>query len=143
MKKQKIKPIIAAGGVVYRYSDATSEPEVLLILRNELWDLPKGKLEKGESIQMCAVREVAEEAGTELPILISVLGETYHVYKEKKTTWGKTTYWYSMIFGKEQSFIPQAKEGIEQVSWVSLSKAKEQVGFDNLRQVLNLFEQSI
>lgn len=143
MKKKKIKPVAAAGGVVYEYREGVEEPLVLLILRNGVWDIPKGKLEKGESTEMCAVREVAEETGTELPILISVLGETYHEYPEKKKIIGKTTYWYSMIFGKKQVFTPQGNEGIEKVSWVSLSQAKEVVGFENLKLVLDLFEKSI
>lgn len=143
MKKKKIKLIAAAGGVVYQFEKGRKEPLVLLILRNGVWDIPKGKLEKGESIEMCAVREVAEETGTELPILISALGETYHEYQEKKKTIGKTTFWYSMIFGKHQVFTPQGKEGIEKVSWIPLSQAKEQVGFENLKQVLDLFEKSI
>ena len=134
------KPIIAAGGVLYQIKPESDYPLVLLIYRNGLWDLPKGKLEKGESIPMCAAREVAEETGSELPVIISSLGTTYHEYNEKKKHYGKTTYWYAMIYPRPQHLQPQRSEGIEKMEWVTLSKAKEIVGFDNLKEVLNQFE---
>lgn len=137
-----IKPISAAGGVIYRLVANSEEPEVLLIFRNEFWDLPKGKLEKGETILMCAVREISEETGSELPILISDLVTTYHEYKEKKKKFGKTTFWYSMIYPRKQKLVPQSKEGIEKIQWVRLSKAKEKVAFDNLKEVLESFEKN-
>ena len=138
--KQKIKPIIAAGGVIFIKDDSSKEPKVLLIYRNGFWDLPKGKLEKGESIPMCAVREVAEETGSEIPILISELSTTYHEYQEKKKHYGKTTYWYSMIYPRIQNLIPQKSEGIEKIDWVKLSEAQDLVGYENLRIVLKSFK---
>ena len=133
------EPVTAAGGVVYQVEPGSGKLLVLLIYRNGIWDLPKGKLEKGETIPMCAAREVAEETGSELPILISSLGTTYHEYQEKQKHIGKTTYWYAMIFPRSQDLQPQRSEGIKKVEWVEISKAKEIVGFDNLREVLNQF----
>lgn len=132
------KPITAAGGVVFTLKDG--EPAVLLIYRNGVWDIPKGKLEKGESIEMCAAREVAEETGSELPMILSDLGTTYHEYIQKNTHFGKTTYWYSMIFPRMGSFTPQTDEGIEQIEWVKLEEAINLVGFENLKEVLNRFK---
>ena len=77
------EPISAAGGVLFNIVEGLDEPKVLLIYRNGFWDIPKGKLEKGESIPQCAVREVAEETGSELPLIISDLGTTYHEYEQK------------------------------------------------------------
>lgn len=139
-KIRMTKPIVAAGGVIFFKNANDTEVKVLLIYRNGYWDLPKGKLEKDESISMCAAREVAEETGSEIPIIISDLGTTYHEYKEKKKHFGKTTYWYSMIYPRVQELNPQKSEGIERMEWVPLSKAKKWVGFENLRQVLNQFE---
>lgn len=143
IKNKDAVQIIAAGGVVFRITDSSESPEVLLIHRLGVWDLPKGKLEDKESIAMCAVREVAEECGTELPMLISNLGQTYHEYIEKNILIGKTTYWYSMVFPKgktKEDFSPQIKEGIEKISWLYLEEAKNKVGFENLREVVNNFE---
>ena len=138
-KVRMIKPIIAAGGVIF-LKEEYLEPKVLLIYRNGFWDLPKGKLEKGESVPMCAAREVAEETGSELPIIISQLGTTYHEYQEKKKHFGKTTYWYAMVYPRSQNLIPQKSEGIESMEWKPLSEAKKIAGFDNLKEVLERFE---
>jgi len=141
----KIKSIKAGGGVVFKEQPKEpTQPLVLLIYRNGFWDLPKGKLEKGESIIECARREVAEEVNSDIPLSLYELPTTYHEYTEEKKTivrYGKTTYWYVMQFESEQEFTPQLNEGITEVAWVPLEKAKKMVDFDNLKAVLNSFEE--
>src|SRR6478752_5737606 len=56
--------IEAAGGLVY-----TPNEEVLLIFRKGKWDLPKGKLDDGEELETCAIREVEEETGIQHVVL--------------------------------------------------------------------------
>lgn len=141
MSDSKTVPVKAAGGIVLRFVEGSTIPEVLMIYRNGYWDLPKGKLEEGESIEMCAVREVAEEVGSSLPAIVSAIGTTYHEYPEKGKIMGKTTWWYSMIFTKKETFIPQEKEGIKQVEWVSLPEAIDKAGFDNLKDILRSLTQ--
>lgn len=136
-------PIKAAGGVVYKPQSTdqqTAAPDVLLIYRRDLWDLPKGKKEDEETRKQCAVREVSEEIGVDNPIIIGDIGTTYHEYNRNEERIGKTTYWYAMKLNGEPSFIPQKKEGIEDVEWFSLYKAKEKVGFENLQKLLDRFE---
>ena len=105
IKRVDLKQIRAGGGVLYRYNN--SEMEVLLIKRNGVWDLPKGKLEEGEEIDQCAVREVAEEVGIGLPDIDQYLCNTYHEYEESGELVGKTTVWYSMIHKPHVEMIPQ------------------------------------
>jgi ADP-ribose pyrophosphatase YjhB (NUDIX family) len=52
------KIVMAAGGLV-----ENEHGEILLIYRKKHWDLPKGKLDAGETLEECAVREVEEETG--------------------------------------------------------------------------------
>lgn len=132
-------PVSAAGGIVFKYTDAKTEPEVLMIFRNGVWDLPKGKLEKGERIEMCAVREVAEEVGSGIPAIVKKLGTTYHEYSEKRKLMGKTTYWYSMIFTQSENLKPQLEEGIEKIEWVEISEAVDRAGYENLKQILKKY----
>ncbi|MFY0684256.1 MAG: NUDIX domain-containing protein [Balneola sp.] len=139
LKKVKVKSnhIEAAGGVVSRNSDDNGI-EVLLILRNGVWDIPKGKREKGESVEMCARREVMEEvSASTLPQIVEELVTTYHEYTEKEKHFKKTTFWYSMFFENPyQKFTPQASEGIEEVRWVAIEKSFDTVGYKNLEKVL-------
>lgn len=140
-----VKPVTAAGGVVYDQK-GNCDPGVLLIYRRGVWDLPKGKVEEGETIEECAVREVAEEIGVSiLPKILQRLGETYHEYEEDGVHYGKTTYWYSMQLpsGREVEFNPERKEGIDKVEWVPLSKALRVVGYDNLVEVLTSLKKTL
>ena len=73
--------IPAAGGLV-----TNSKGEFLLIHRKGKWDLPKGKLDRGESVEAAAVREVEEECGIQGVQLLEPLVATYHTYPYKDGT---------------------------------------------------------
>jgi len=132
--KANYQVIEAAGGLVQNQND-----EWLFIHRNGMWDLPKGKLEKGESIEKCAVREVAEECGIDEPSIVKLLKTTYHTYTLKANRILKPTYWYLMKSSDESELIPQTEEGITEVKWVSTQKAKElaEHSFASIKEVLN------
>jgi 8-oxo-dGTP pyrophosphatase MutT (NUDIX family) len=134
----------AGGGVVYRAdttTDVKSEPEILLIHRRGLWDLPKGKLEPNESIEECAQREVAEEVGCPWPTIQDELDTTYHSFTRDGQSFDKTTYWYAMQIPDHvhQELIPQAEEQIDKLEWVPLYEAKQRVAFENLKSLLMQF----
>lgn len=138
-----IESITAAGGVVYKQEKNNEPTHVLLIYRRGVWDLPKGKIEEGETVKDCAVREVSEEIGLQTPPEIDfTLADTYHEYEQDGIRFGKTTHWFGMRLDSmpEEGFKPETEEDIEEVRWVSLSKAKRIVGYDNLVGVLNSFE---
>ncbi|MDN3596563.1 NUDIX hydrolase [Zunongwangia endophytica] len=118
--RKKIKPVIAGGGKVYN-----TKGEILFIYRNDKWDLPKGKIEKGESIEECAIREVEEETAISGLEITSFLRTTYHIFKRKGKFKLKETYWYNMSSDFDGKLIPQEKEGIEKVKWKSPKKAEK------------------
>jgi 8-oxo-dGTP pyrophosphatase MutT (NUDIX family) len=109
---RSITLIDAAGGMVM-----SPKGEYLFIFRNGKWDLPKGKLEKGESKRQGAVREVEEECG----IMVSSIGaricKTYHTYTYKGEVVLKRTYWYQMGYKGSGKLKPQKEEGITEVRW--------------------------
>ncbi len=106
--------IKAAGGVV-----VDADGRVLLIFRRGKWDLPKGKLEKNEPIELCAEREVKEETGLEELQLRKPLITTYHTYTEKGKSILKETYWFRFDATGKQNLTPQVEEDILKVEWVS------------------------
>ena len=131
----------AAGGVIIRLCHGSEriQREVLLIRRNGVWDLPKGKLESGESIDECAIREVEEETGVKPIQLLQPLCETFHTYREDGTDIEKSTQWYLMSAEQEDAFqdmLPQREEGITELRWESVERALELVHYDNLKQVM-------
>ena len=109
--KKKFKIIEAAGGVVLNH-----KKEILFIYRLDKWDLPKGKVEKGESLQETAVREVQEECGISDLTLKNFISTTYHIYEEKGKQILKVSHWYAM-HSETEEFIPQLEEDITKVEW--------------------------
>lgn len=132
--------VTAAGGVLYRETNKDSVPEILLMFRRGVWDLPKGKLEPGESIPECACREVSEEVGSGKPEIKEQLGDTYHEYKENGKLIGKTTHWFAMkLQDPGQQLKPETREGIEKLEWVPAEAARQRVGYENLVDVIEDF----
>jgi len=123
--------IIAGGGYVLRRNAAGLD--VLMIYRKGMWDLPKGKLDPGETIEDCAMREVREEVGIGKLHLGEPLGATVHGYERKNAYWVKTTYWYAMET-PEETFQPQAAEQIEAVSWMPWAEAVDKIGYEIFRR---------
>lgn len=111
--------VLAGGGLVRNEKD-----EILFIFRNGKWDLPKGKVEKTESIEVCAMREVQEECGLKNLVLIKHLVDTYHTYQIGANLKLKKTSWFRM-FSNDETLIPQLEEGITKIKWVKESKLKK------------------
>ncbi len=126
-------PVEAAGGVV-----VDGQGRWLMIHRNGRWDLPKGHLEAGESIEQCAAREVEEETGVACET-VRPLCETLHAYWFPKTErWElKRTHWFELRAKGPSQLHPQTEEGIEQVVWCTPSEAAEHLreAFPTIRRV--------
>lgn len=103
----------AAGGVVSNAAD-----ERLMIFRNGRWDLPKGHVEKGETIRYAAVREVQEETGVRDVAADRCIAKTYHIYNMDGRWILKQTAWYDM-YSAAAALTPQTEEGIEKAVWVT------------------------
>ncbi len=117
--KKHFKIIEAAGGVVFNKNN-----EILFIYRLDKWDLPKGKVEKGESIQETAIREVQEECGLNKVNIENFICKTFHIYTFKEKEILKISHWYTMS-SDEKELIPQLEEDITKVEW----KNKEQISY--------------
>lgn len=134
------KTIIAAGGIVIN-----PQNEILWIFRRGIWDLPKGKLDEGENIEACAIREVEEETGMRHLTLHHLITTTFHVYfdtylNEQVT---KKTYWYHMSIDTIQNGIPQRTEDIEKIEWNTIENSKHCIDqtYDTIKEVILQFSQ--
>ena len=108
-----------------------------MIFRNGKWDLPKGKLEVGENIKECAIREVQEECGVSGLSIINALQDTYHTYEINGKKILKRTYWFSMHTDFKGSLEPQIKEGITEVVWIDKEQVAEKLNnsFGNIKEM--------
>ncbi len=109
--------IVAAGGGVV----TNARQETLLIFRRGFWDLPKGKIDKGETPAQAAVREVQEETGLIRIALLKEIVTTFHTYTLDGKRILKPTYWFSMQT-EDTHLTPQTSEDIEKAEWVNLTE---------------------
>ena len=110
--------VIAGGGKVIN-----SKGHILFIYRNDKWDLPKGRAESRETIDITAIREVEEETGVKNLKIIRPLELTYHIFRRNGKYRIKITYWFEMYTDYDGPLSPQANEGITDVTWLSPKKA--------------------
>jgi 8-oxo-dGTP pyrophosphatase MutT (NUDIX family) len=128
--RKKIRVVEAAGGLVYN-----SKREILFIRRNKKWDLPKGKIEKGETHQEAAIREVVEETGVKDLEIRNFLMTTYHVFTRNEKFRLKITYWYEMYSDYDGPLIPEPQEGIKKVKWKNFQKSQKALldSYENIK----------
>lgn len=118
--KKLHKFIEAAGGLVKNQTG-----DLLVIHRRGKWDLPKGKMEKRETPEITAIREVKEECGLSNLTIMHPINKTYHTYKLGEKDILKKTYWFEMNFTGTQKPVPQTEEEITEVKWIKESDLYE------------------
>jgi 8-oxo-dGTP pyrophosphatase MutT (NUDIX family) len=128
--------IEAAGGIVQN-----DKRELLFIKRLGKWDLPKGKIEKGEKPEECALREVTEETGVKGLSLKKKIGETFHVYDQFGKHFLKTSHWFYMTCSSGQELIPQVEEHITEIKWVKTIDIREPIKntYPSIKNILSIF----
>ena len=132
---ENFKMVTAAGGLVLN-----PQKEILFIYRNGMWDLPKGMIEKGETQETTALREVAEECGIENLSIDQFLTTTYHYfYRNEKCL--KKTHWFLMHSNFEGVLQPQEEEGITEVVFKNKKATLKalQNSYTNIKLVYNKY----
>ena len=136
--KNQLTEIPAAGGLVQK-----SDLSLLFIKRLGVWDLPKGKIEKNETPESAAIREVEEECGVSGLKIIRQLDSTFHIYRSPYLNFPdnlvlKETKWFLMSIEGEQTMVPQVEENIEEVRWFAINELDKVMGntYLSLREFL-------
>lgn len=128
-------PLDAGGGIAYNEHGA-----ILMIFRRGKWDLPKGKLDEGESIEDCSLREVKEETGLEHLTLDEKICDTYHIYTLRGEHVLKRTAWYKMKGLSTDKLMPQQEENILEARWVTREELPPLAAktYEAIREVLRV-----
>jgi len=128
--RKKLPVVEAAGGLVYN-----QKKEILFIYRNSKWDLPKGGVEKKETYEAAAIREVEEETGVEGLEIKDFIMKTYHIFKRNDTYKLKITYWYEMYTEFKGELTPQKEEDIKKAKWKNFEKSQKalQDSYENVK----------
>jgi ADP-ribose pyrophosphatase YjhB (NUDIX family) len=134
--KKKLPVTIAAGGVVQH-----EEGKLLFIYRKKRWDLPKGRVDKGETLEGAAKREVKEETGVKKIKVGKPAGVTYHVFKRNNRYQLKETHWFFMKTSYEGVLTPEIKEDITKATWKNKSKTAKAIK-NTYPNIEDLFDKS-
>jgi 8-oxo-dGTP pyrophosphatase MutT (NUDIX family) len=128
--KGMFKVLKAAGGVVLK------DNKWLLMYRRGKWDLPKGKLDRGESSRKAAVREIEEETGVKAVVREKIC-TTWHTYTMQNNRILKRTKWYLLDCLDDSALAPQVEEDIEQLEWLDYSEVQKVMvnSFSSIRYV--------
>ncbi|MGH8987744.1 MAG: NUDIX hydrolase [Acidimicrobiales bacterium] len=120
----------AAGGMIVRRAPG-GEPQVAVVHRPARfdWTFPKGKLANGETLEECAIREVAEETGFTCR-LAAFVGHTE--YRDRKDRPKVVAYWVMEVDSGE--FV--AGREVDELSWVDLAGAAHQLTYERDRELL-------
>jgi len=132
--------IQAGGGVVVRNS------KLLFIFRNEKWDLPKGKIDNGETPEQAAIREIAEECGITGHSIVRQLPPTFHIYQSPyKNDFGqwilKKTFWFEMNYSGTENGTPETGENITEIKWFKREELNEILSntYENLKEIIKIY----
>jgi len=107
-----LKRAVAAGGLV-----RNRRGRALLFWRRGAWDMPKGHLESGETLEECALRETREETGLEHLSLDKPICVTYHTYHQDGEFILKESHWYDMTLTEPDKVKVQTDEDIVKAAW--------------------------
>jgi len=135
----KTKREISAGGVVFRRGDLGIEIALTSAQNGEIWCLPKGLINKGESLEQTALREVKEETGLEGRIIRKIAEIKYWYYSK----WEQVR-----IFKIVHFFLMECIGGnpaehdfeVDEVKWFPLDEAKEILSYKSERETLEKAE---
>lgn len=133
--QKSLKIMEAAGGLILN----SERNKVLFIFRREKWDLPKGKIDEGESIKKAAWREVQEECGISSHQIEDHLCDTYHVYFHKNNWILKKTYWYLMV-AEEEKLTPQIEEDITLAEWIPITEIIDRIKLKTYPMILEILD---
>lgn len=135
--KEKFNIVEAAGGVVEK------DDQILLIHRMGKWDFPKGKLEKRETPEQAAVREVEEECRIKV-LLGEKICATYHTYIMNEKYILKKTHWFRMDLIDDSQMAPQVEEDIDELRWMEIRDVRAALygSYRSIRHVAREFYKS-
>jgi len=124
----------SAGGVVYRLEEGAP---LFLLIRDSYanWGFPKGHVERGESAEDAALREVREETGLNELASCGLIDTIDWYFRFRGRLIHKSCHFYLMETAESRT-APQHAEGITACQWVEYAEAHEAVSYANAREVL-------
>ena len=135
MKPASLKRQTSSGGVIYRKTEDVVEVALVSVRGGRFWCLPKGIVDKGETPELTAVREVREESGLSGRIVDKLGDITYWYYiRGENSKCRKTVYFYLMEYMEGNT--SQHDFEVDEAVWYPIQEALQKVSFRGDRTIL-------
>lgn len=135
MSKLPTEKQVSAGGVAFRHDG--DMPEVALIRVRDRWQLPKGMVNRGESDEAAAQREVREETGIHTELLERIDTIEYWFYSTKRgnrVRLHKFVHFYLLRY--LSGVTDDHDHEVDEARWVAIDQAEAMLTFDSERTIL-------
>jgi len=136
----------SAGGLVIDGIDKPREEQMAALIGRvdrrgrTLWSLPKGHIEKGETAEQTAIREVAEETGIHAHVLTALGSIDYWFVTEGRRV-HKTVHHYLMRFSGGE--LCDADVEVSEVAWVPVAELPHRLAYADERRLARLAHELI
>ena len=144
MSKVPTKLQISAGGVAFRNQGERLEVALISVGENNRWQLPKGLVDKGESTEDAAVREVREEAGIDTQVVDRIDKVEYWYFAKEngnRVRYHKYVYFYLLRY--KSGDVAEHDDEVNEAQWVEIGEAVKRLAFATEKKIVERGAQMI
>ncbi len=128
---------VSAGGVVFRLTNSGAEIAIVRIVPDMRWQLPKGIIDPGETIEEAALREVREESGLIAELISSIDTIEYWFVADRdgeRVRYHKFVHFFLMRY--ETGDVADHDHEVDEARWVDIETALRMLEFKGERDVV-------
>jgi 8-oxo-dGTP pyrophosphatase MutT (NUDIX family) len=127
----------SAGGVAFRKKAGRVEVALISVGESNRWQLPKGLVDKGESTESAALREVREETGIDA-VMIERIDKVEYWYVSKDqgspVRYHKFVYFYLLRYSSGD--VLDHDQEVNEARWFDIDDAINKLAFDNEKKIM-------